>query len=605
MKEQNQQKRVFIYARRSDKRKKWKSVSIDNQIQDLQYECDKKWFIVEKIIEENQSWYIPWARNDFNSMIEELKNRNIRWKWNYIDYVFVKMPSRLSRNSADTKLILDLLEQEVVEIYSLSDGFVKWVIARKKFEHDLIEAKYFSEERSIEWKSDMDSSTKEKWTICWNVPFWYRDEWRKEYRKVLINNNNNEANIVKEIFEEYSTWKYTWKSLANHLNLKWYQKTSVIKGKIVKKEFDGNSVYAILQNERYCWIYKITYEKLKKEDKEYFKKEYPQIEIINNTITIDYTDKIKEFWTFPPIISKYLFNACKNIKQWIKNKNYSEKKRKWEEVDDYIFKWIIRCNCKKEVDKNRYNWLHFTAEKAKKIYDSYKCSNNNTKWLKCDNTWLSWIKAENIFIENFIKWIKFWELEMKIFQEIISKQLEDLNEWSDDIWKNLDTKLKNLNIQKSKYMDNYVNEDDEDFKKDIKEKINKIKEDIKIIEEEIEKLSKVSTKKDITKRHIEDYIFYISSLWEKFENFPKFRKKELIQAMFEYVVIYKWEVLEYKLNPVFDLAFKQKKFDVFSKVSKKKSNETSNSNISTNKGKNDSLNSNLFNGIPDKDRTCV
>lgn len=54
-----------------------------------------------------------------------------------------------------------------------------------------------------------------------------------------------------------------------------------------------------------------------------------------------------------------------------------------------------------------------------------------------------------------------------------------------------------------------------EYKNDIKEKINKIKEDIKITENEIEKLSKISIKKDITKRHIEDYIFYINLLWEK------------------------------------------------------------------------------------------
>lgn len=598
-------KRVFIYARRSDKRKSGTSVSIDDQIEILKDECREKWFIVEKIIEENQSWYIAGARSDFNAMIEELRERNVKWKWNYIDYVFVKMPSRLSRNTGDSKLILDLLEEDVVQIYSLSDGFVKWVVGRKKFEHDLIEAKYFSEQRSIEWKSDMDSATKEKWTICWNAPFWYKEEWKKEYRKVILNNDNNEANIVKEIFEEYSTWKYTWNSLANHLNLKWYQKTSFIKWKVVKKDFDGNSVYAILQNERYCWTYKITYEKLKKEDKEYFKKKYPEIEIINNSITIDYTNKIKEFWTFPPIVSKYLFNACKNIKQWIKNKTYSDKKVKWEEVDDYIFKWIIRCNCKKEIDDNRYNWLHFTAEKAKKIYDSYKCSNNNTKWLKCDNIGLSGIKVENIFIEKFIKWIKFWELEIKIFQEIISKQLEELNDWKDDTWKNLNIKLRNLNTQKEKYMENYLNEDDVGFKNDIKEKINKIKEDIKTTENEIEKLSKISIKKDITKRHIEDYIFYINSLWEKFESFPKFRKKELIQAMFEYVVIYKWEVLEYQLNPVFELVYKQKKFDVSSKNSKKKLIKTSNLNNSIDKPKTNDLNLNSKFGIPDKNRTYV
>lgn len=550
--------RVFIYARRSDERKRWKSVSIDDQKKELINECEKNWYIIEKIIEENKSWFKWGIRTAFNDMIKELRDRNIKGKWNYIDFVFVKMPSRLSRNSADTKLILDLLDEEVVDIYSLSDGFVKWVIWRKKFEHEMVEAKYFSQQKSIDWKSYMDSSTKEKWTICWNVPFWYKQIWRKEYREIHINNDNNEANIVKEIFEEYSTWKYTWNSLANHLNLKWYQFTLIKKWNVIKLPFTWSRIYSILLNERYCWIYKITYENLKREDKEYFIQEYPDKEIKNDSITIDYSDIIRELWTFPAIVSKYLFNVCQNVKQWWKNKTFSDKKNKWDDTEDYVFKWILRCNCKKYVEEDRHKWLHFTAEKAKKIYDNYKCSNNKVKDLKCDNTWMSWKKVEDLFYNKFIKWITFWELEMKLFEEIISKQLENLNEWKEDNYKLLEDKLKNLKIQETKTMDKYIEEDDEDFKVDIKNKVKQIKEDIKITENEIEKLSKLNTENTIKKRHIQDYIFYISSLWEKFESFPKFRKKELIEAMFEYVVLYQWEVLEYQLNPVFELAYNQK-----------------------------------------------
>ena len=40
----------------------------------------------------------------------------------------------------------------------------------------------------------------------------------------FINNDNNEANIVKSIFEDYSSWNYTYKSLAKSLNDGWYQK---------------------------------------------------------------------------------------------------------------------------------------------------------------------------------------------------------------------------------------------------------------------------------------------------------------------------------------------------------------------------------------------
>ena len=64
-------------------------------------------------------------------------------------------------------------------------------------------------------------------------------------------------------------------------------------------------------------------------------------------------------------------------------------------------------------------------------------------------------------------------------------------------------------------------------------------------------------------------------------------------------------MLEYQLNPIFELAYKQKKFDVFSKNSKKKLIKTSNLNNSVDKPKTNDLNSNSKYGIPDKDRTCV
>jgi ribonucleotide reductase beta subunit family protein with ferritin-like domain len=61
-------------------------------------------------------------------------------------------------------------------------------------------------------------------------------------------------------------------------------------------------------------------------------------------------------------------------------------------------------------------------------------------------------------------------------------------------------------------MDNYLEEDDIDFKKDIKERIKKVKSEIIDIENELEKLYELDTTQNIKKREIEDYIYYISSL---------------------------------------------------------------------------------------------
>ena len=595
-------KRVFIYARRSDKSKKWTSISIDDQKTALIKECKKKWFIIDKIIEENQSWFVSWRREKFNDMIKELKERNIRWKWNYIDYVFIKKPNRISRNDEDTKLIIDLLDKEIVGLYSLSDWETSSLMSMQKLEKDLIDAKYESKVKSAEWWIHMDEATKNVWTICITPPYWYKRIWSKDYWKIVHNYDNDEANVVKEIFEEYSTGKYTISSMVNHLNLK-YRRTKKLKWETIFCPYNYDFINNLLKNERYCWIYKHTFNLTRKDTRQYFKEEYPEINIKNNKITIDYTDIIKDFWTFEPLISKYLFNVCQKLKWKTINKKINKKVKE----NDYIFKWILICNCKKETEKDRYKWLKFTWEKTwkNKKYDNYKCNNNNAKLLKCYNPWMSWKKVENLFLKKFIDWIKFSELEIGIFENIISKQLESLIDIKEDNSKIFQDKLKNLKSQKSKYMDSYIEEDDIDFKKDIKEKINKIKKDIETTENELEKISEIDTKNNIQKRQIEDYIFYISSLWEKFESFPKFRKKELLEAMFEYVVLVDQKIAEYKLNPVFEFAFNKKKFDVSSISSKKKLKKTSNNFNSLNKVNNTVSDLNFAYGIPDKDRTCV
>ena len=570
--------RVFIYARRSDKRKKWKSISIDDQKNALIKECNKKWFVIDKIIEENNSWFIPGARDDFNSMIEELIERNVKKKWEYIDYVFIKMPSRLSRNNIDTKIILDLLKKEIVMLYSLSDWETSSLVSMKKLEKDLIDAEYESKEKSVEGWKNMDEATKERWTICIAIPYWYKRIWTKEYWKVLINNDNNEADIVKEIFEEYSTWKYTCKSLSNHLNLKWYQESYTHKWQILFKKFTGARITAILKQKRYCGIYTHTFKLPWREKKKYFLEEYPEKEeeIRKNKITIDYTDIIKDFWTFKPIISKFLFNACQNKKGSNRVKKSIKKSTKKvliniidEKEEDYIFKWILRCNCKKEITNDWNEWFYFTAEKQKVIYDFYKCSNNNSKELQCSNRWWSWIKMETLFNKEFLDWITFSKLEMEIFESIISKQLEDLVDWWEDNSKLLKSKLKQLKIKEEKFFDNYMDEEDPKYKTKIKEKLNWLEKEIGETENELMKLDETNVDKNINERQIKDYIFYISSLWTKFMNFPKFRKREIIQAMFEYVVVYRWKVAEYKLNPVFEFAYNQKKFDADSLKVKK------------------------------------
>jgi hypothetical protein len=70
--------------------------------------------------------------------------------------------------------------------------------------------------------------------------------------------------------------------------------------------------------------------------------------------------------------------------------------------------------------------------------------------------------------------------------------------------------------------------------------------------------------------------------------------------MFEYIVVYKWEILEYKLNPVFEFAFNNKKVQSLSSFSKKKKNKGLNSQNSLTKGETTGLKSSVVIGTPER-----
>lgn len=550
-------KTVFIYARRSSEKNKENSVSIDKQIVEIKKKCENNKFNIEWIYKDNKSWFVKWKRDDFSNMLEEIKNRNIKWKWEKINYLYVYMVSRLARNREEANLIVDLVINNKLKILSIKETYEPWLKWEKKLIFDLTDAIYESKEKSQEWKKDMDIAYREKWKIARKLCFWYTLSWRWDRAKVEINNENNEGNIVKLVFNEYSTWKYTYKSLKDKLNKDWHQKPYYKKWdlNLSFKPFTEKDIENILINNFYWWKVEAKYKNLTEDEIQFFKETYPDLEIWDNVI-VDYTNIIKNCWSFEPLINKNLFDKCKDIREWKKwknkDKNYIETKE-WKKIP--LFKWVLKCNCKKCITENINEYYTFTQEIQKWNF-YYRCSNNRKNNIDCDNTFVSEKILEEYIYDNFIKWLIFSDFEKEIFKEIIEYKLKELWNIKDNSKKILTTKLNNLKKEENKYYELYINEDDEDFKQIHKEKWKDVREEVKETENQLNNLPNIL---DENEKYINDYLYYINELWNSFIYFPRERKQQMLKAFFEYIIVYNKEIVEFKLNPIFELAYNKKK----------------------------------------------
>ncbi len=589
--------KVFIYARRSSLKNKETSISINLQIQEIQKACIEKWLQIEWIYKDNQSSFKAWKRDDFDKMLKELEKRNIKWKWERIDYLYVYMTSRLARNRKEANLIIDLIEDENLQILSMNESYEEWLKWQKKLTYDLTNAIYESKEKSENGKKNMDETQKKERKITRRPPFGYKmvidDFW---WKKMVLNNDNKESEIVKLVFELYSTWKYTYKWIAEYLNNNWYQKVNINKKqkKKIYRNFNKSDIENILIKPIYYWKIVSKYKNLTNAEIKYFKEGYwGDIEITNEVI-VDYTNLIKEAWNFKAIIKRELFEKCLEIRQWKKWKT-----KKVEELENwpiYLFKWLLLCPCKSCIEENISNYYRYTQEeKTNKKYwtktNYYKCSWQNPS---CHNKSISEQKFEKQIIEEFIDWIVFWEEEISIFKEIIYIQLKKLWQVKENAWKLLKLKLKNLEKDKNKYYDLYINEDDEDFKIEHKKKYKEIKDEIEWVKYQLENMPSIVKDKE---EYIKDYIYYINELWTDFRNFPKIRKQKMFKAFFEYIILdkissTKFDIVDFKLNPVFELAYYKKK--VLCSVENWDNSNNTTSNFENGLSKRKTSNSNNF-----------
>lgn len=286
-----------------------------------------KWYI-----EESVSAKIEWKRAWFNRMVKEIKN------WN-VDYIIIDEPKRLSRNTMDSAMIVNLMERNFLKglittwrkynANNTSDIFL--------LELDLWLAKKDNKDRWIDVCAKMLTAlNRGQWLS--KAIFWYRNIWEKWNKDVEV--IEEEAKIVLQSFIMRSQWK-SLQVIANFISEE------------IWKKWNSERVSKMLKNTKYYWLQKFWWKEA----------------VLNSP------------W-YKPIIWEELFNKANWV---IKTRDYE----KWWKNDlPRYFMWIL-----KDTEWNKL----YPYETKKNIYYHHWA---NTKYkINVSQVWL--FKEFDKHIENY------------------------------------------------------------------------------------------------------------------------------------------------------------------------------------------------------------
>lgn len=552
--------KVFLYARRSNKKNQERAISIEKQLEAMRLHCQIHWYEIIEEFYETQSGFKEWIRKEYGRMIESIKDRNISGKWERIDKIIVYIASRLCRNHAEAYEIQSLVEREEIIVESVTESFntdsgVKW---KRSLVEALTLATFESKEKSTEGKKNMDI-TYSRWEIAGVAPYWYSKVSKK---KILV--EEAEASIVKEVFKLYSTGKYSYEKIKDYLNEKGYTKKRKLKDKdkygvisVVNVNsaapFKTKDIENILSKGFYCWRIKVKYKKLTSEEVRYFQGRYPDLMIPDKTkeISIDYTKIIKASNPYDFLIDDKLFDKCAKIRSWNDRKIKEEDPQ--DEIDEekiHPWRWILKCNCQaeKNPELTPYQLLSFTSEKKKWKYIYYRCSGISRGICEPKET-ISQKEVEKL-LERVLGQIVFTEDEIKQFSNMFTLMLTNNKKTKEEtlkeVQKDIDLKKEVLLwlIQEFRWTKIDL------VKSEIEKDMEKIGKEIDTLEQ---KLKHESEKENDEIVKIDAFIEILQDLKWSLDKVKPSKKQRILNSIFQYVVIGHWKLISYKLDPFIDL----------------------------------------------------
>ena len=484
--------RVTYYARVStDKYEQLNS--LDNQVghfEDL-IKGNKNWIFVDGYIDEGISGSSTEKRDSFNRMIKDAKNKKF-------DLILTKEVSRFARDTLDSIKNTRELLADGIGVFFLSDN-INTLLPDSELRLTIMASLAQDEIRKLSERVKFGYQRSIKnGRVLGNNDIW---GYEKKDGKLVI--NEEEAKMVKRIFELYVSGKYGFHSIARILYKEGYKNRN-------GNELAYTTISYIIRNPKYKGYY-----------------------CGNKSTVVDYklktiVKKDEEDWvmykdneTVPPIVSEEIWELAQKI--------YNKRKDKVSGVDKkvyqnrYPFSAKIRC-----AEHNRSFHRKVYAYKTKDDEVVWLCPHNNrTKDDKCKTPVLYEKELFKILREQLIDFISnkksiVYSLT-KLYRENIS-----LRDFDKEIAKK-ESDIAKVNKEKDKLLSHSVNDiiSDKEFKQ--RNDICNVK--ISELEKEIEEIKN----EQIKANNMEEEIMKLEALLEDEIKCPS---DEVLFDLLDEIVVY-------------------------------------------------------------------
>lgn len=416
----NETFKVGIYCRLSlsdIKEGKEESDSISNQKDYImEYVIKNDLEVIDTYIDDGVSG-TQFDRKDFNRMLEDIEKGRI-------NMIITKDTSRLGRNMSQSLFYAtEYFPLHNVRYYSVSEDYDSFD-KNKDNNKIMIKALFnemYVEDISKKIKATLNSQKKLGKFMGATAPYGYKKNLPLDKHELIIDNET--ASIVKRIFEMAKNGKGI-TAICNILNNEKIPSPSVYKGKKIKNPtktygmWNSSTVHDILRNPTY--IGNLTQGKQYKAS---YKLKTRRRNTKNNWIIVD--------GACPAIIDKETFEIVQSMAN--KNKNMFNKSL------PYLFRGFFYCKeCNHKLGIDRSTYTTKSGEKVEKAYCICSLYKKYSKYNLCTNHKIDYYELEKEILKDIKKQCKNF-LKTSNFEEILKN-----NDKSIKLKKELEDKLEKI-----------------------------------------------------------------------------------------------------------------------------------------------------------------
>ncbi|NMM65216.1 recombinase family protein [Clostridium sp. P21] len=494
-----EKKKAVIYARYSSDNQR--EESIDAQVRAIEDYAKKNNIEILKTYADRAKSATSDKRPQFQQMIKDSA-------LGIFDIVIVHKLDRFSRDKYDSVSYKRKLKANGIRLISVTenlDGSPESVILESVIEGM---AEYYSKNLAREVMKGMKENALQCKHLGGLPPLGYDVDANKNYVT-----NEAEAEIVRKIFDMYING-YGYSEIIDYCNNKGY-KTKM------GNSFGKNSIYSILDNEKYSGVYVFN----KSSKKDAFGRR-------NSHSSKDESEMIKKDGGMPAIITKEVFQKAKEMMA-VRKKAPGANKAK----EMYLLTGLIYCgHCGSAMQGNR------RKPKDKPKYVSYRCGCRVQK-RGCDNK-----EIRKEYVEEFV----LTELEKNILNDkavpiLVEKINKHIEEQSKHEKESTETMIRELN-EVRKQIDNIVVAITNGFyQSEFKAKMEELEERKSRLELSIKEIEVKNNIPSITEEQVKN-MFAMFKGYVLERNIPECKK--FIQSYVHKVIVYKDRV-----EVIFNVAF--------------------------------------------------